>query len=86
MTQQQKFECDNLIDKRLPQVLQKYFNIDEEYRTKLKTIDGETPTDLLLASLQSINENIHELQLSLNEQHMQELQVSKKYLNGLRKN
>lgn len=85
MSQEQKFNIDNLLDKRLPEVLQKYFNIDEEYRTTLQTVKGETPKDLLLSSLNSINEHIHALEKSINEQHMQELQVSKRYLNSMNK-
>lgn len=82
---EQKFELENLVEKRLPEVLHKYFSIDDEYRTILTNHEGKNAGQLLDDSLNSILSNIRQLQENINHDKLHSLNVSANYLQSKNK-
>lgn len=73
------FDIDNLFEKRLPEVLDKYFKIAEKYRNKLKNNEGNTAEDLLIESLENIRSNFDKKWEDINMQALSSLSATNKY-------
>ena len=52
-------------------------------KIKLKTVDGKSPHDLLLSSLDEINKTFEELRLSYEESNLHKLSTTNKYLKSI---
>lgn len=76
VTQQQDFE--NLTTKRLPEILQKYFSIHQDYRNTLRDNDGKTPENLMLDALQTISQVVSQIIEQQQEEKVKDLSVAKK--------
>lgn len=75
----QKFLVENLFDKRIPEVLQKYFSIDEEYRETMKNFEGKNAKDLMDESLTNFKSKLTEVLENINEAKLSDLSVTKRY-------
>lgn len=73
------FDVDNLFEKRLPEVLDKYFKIAEKYRDNLKNNEGNTAQDLLIESLENIRSNFDKKWENINMQALSSLSATNKY-------
>ena len=47
-------QIKKLIDERIPEILEKYISIDDEYKKSLINTEGKTPFDLMIGSLENI--------------------------------
>ena len=72
-----------LIEKRIPETIMKYLNVDEQYRNNLKDISGRTAENLLIETLENFLINKKELNLILNKQKLSELSIEKRYTNNI---
>jgi hypothetical protein len=79
LTDDQKFTINNIYDKRVPEVLQKYFSIDIEYRTSLTNLEGKNAENLMKESLTNFCEKLNTIIVEVNENKLQDLSVSKRY-------
>lgn len=81
----EKHQIKKLIDERVPEILEKYISIDEEYKKSLTNTEGKTPFDLMISSLENILNYFKEINLSLNEEKVKELSVKERYTNQFKK-
>lgn len=81
----EKHQIKKIIDERIPEILEKYISIDEEYKKSLMNTEGKTPFDLMIASLENILSYFKEINLSLNEEKVKELSVKERYTNQFKK-
>lgn len=81
----EKHQIKKLIDERIPEILEKYISIDEEYKKSLVNTEGKTPFDLMVGSLENILSYFKEINLSLNEEKVKELSVKERYTNQFKK-
>lgn len=78
-TEDQKFLVDNLFEKRIPEVLQKYFSIDKDYRNTMKNLDGKNAQDLMDESLGNFKNKLTEILDNINAAKLSDLNVTKRY-------
>lgn len=78
----QTLDLDNLYKKRFPQLLEEYITISPRYREKLQLHD-ENPDRLLLESLVDIKTKINVIFEQLQENNVNKLKVTSKYLKNV---
>lgn len=79
-----QFAVENTIEKVLPETLRKYLSIDEEYRTTLTNNKGKNAEDLLMESLQNIEEKLSKFLENKNEVKLKELEINAVYTKKLK--
>lgn len=82
---QTKLEIDNIIQKRIPQAIEKYLSIDDEYRISLVNHQGKNAQDLLYDSLINYLDCIKQHWEVLNTQKLNDLNIQEKYSSSLLK-
>lgn len=61
LSENQKWEFTNLVEKRMPELLEDYLSISDYYKTKLKTVDGKTADQLLFEGLEQTYKKVSEI-------------------------
>ena len=79
LNEDQVFLIDNLFDKRIPEVLQTYFSINEDYRTNMKNRDGKNAQDLMNDSLLNFKNKLTQTLDDVNQNKLSQLSVSNRY-------
>lgn len=79
----QKWQVDNLLTKRLPQVYRDYLGISESYRTTLTDNQGRNPNELFVSSLRLIEGEIKQIMESIQESKFHNLKVTNRYLQNI---
>jgi hypothetical protein len=82
LTVEQSFTLKNIIEQRLPEILNEYKNIPEDIRDTVM-IDNQKAKDLLISALENIVTVINDINLSLGEVYLQNLKVSENYTKKL---
>jgi hypothetical protein len=77
LDQEEKFTVENLWTKRVPEILNKYFHADPEFRISMRNNAGKNIEDVTLDSLTNINESFN----SIKENHTKSLLLSADSLN-----
>lgn len=85
MDVQTKTNFDNLQQQRLPEILQKYFSIHEEYRDTLHDSKGKTPTTLMKEALLDIKEIVNDIVLMQQEEKHKALTVEREMTSEYKK-
>lgn len=83
ISENDKFRIENLYQKRLPQVLEEYLTISDNYKNKLKTADGKNADDLLLDSLHEIKVNLEQIVQTYQENQLHKLSATNRYLKNI---
>lgn len=79
LSEDQLFNIENLFDKRVPEVLQKYFSIDQEYRESLTNSEGKNALQLMDESLINFNSKFKDIIEDINENKLSDLSATKRY-------
>lgn len=69
-----------LYKEKLPEVINKYLNIDKAYRHNLKNVQGKTAQDLMLESLEIIKQSLSLIEKDINEENLKDLSIHTRYL------
>lgn len=56
LSHEQNFTLDNIWNKRVPDIINKYLRVDEEYRISMKNVDNKNAEQLMLESLSNIHQ------------------------------
>ena len=83
LNDEQIFLIDNLFEKRIPEVLQKYFSIDQEYRNTMKTSQGKNAQELMDDSLGNFKNKLSEILEAVNANKLSDLNVSQRYSSNI---
>ena len=78
-----KYDLD-LVENKLPEALIKYISVDKEYRTTLKSVSGKNAEELLIETLENILITKKDLKLTINQQKLSDLSVTRRYTETLR--
>lgn len=70
----QHYELDNLY-KDLPQVMEKFISIHPEYRETLKNVEGKSPEELMVESLNTIENKFKEYWEDINQNKVTDLSI-----------
>ena len=79
LSEEDKFTMQNLLEKRIPEVLEKFLTIPPDYRTGLTNSEGKNAQDLMLESLNNFNTKITSIVENIAQSKIQDLSVTKRY-------
>ena len=79
LSEEDKFTMNNLLEKRIPEVLEKYLSIPPDYRTGLTNSEGKNAQDLMIESLSNFNTKITGIIENYAQNKVQDLSVTKRY-------
>lgn len=80
LTDEEIFRINNLVNKRVSEVIYKYLKVDEEYRETMRHLSGKNTKELMLDSLYEIKKLLEEVRINKNEQNLSSLAATNKYL------
>jgi hypothetical protein len=80
LTEEQKFNMQNLFQKRIPEIIQKYLSIAPEYRLTLKNNKGQNAEEIMFLSLDEIGNKLLNLQKEINENKLKDLTIKHQYV------
>lgn len=80
LTDETKEIVEFLWKEKLPEVIQKYLNIDNEYRENLKNVQGKSAKELMIESLTIIKESLEHLEKDMNEENLRNLSIHTRYI------
>ncbi len=80
LTDELRWEYNNLIIKRFPELLEDYLSISDNYKSKLKTSDGKTAENLLQEGLEDLNNKVNNMLESQQNQKLFDLEVKTRYI------
>lgn len=80
ITDETKEIVEFLWKEKLPEVIQKYLNIDNEYRENLKNVQGKSAKELMLESLIVIKESLEYIEKDVNEENLKNLSIHTRYI------
>lgn len=78
-TPEEKFNVDNLFEKRIPEILKKYVTIDPEYRTTLLNSNGKNAQELMMDSLENIKSHFTSTWEQINQAELISLSATNRY-------
>lgn len=79
MSSEQLFTINNIIEKRVPESLQKYLSMNEEYRETLVNNEDKNALMLMNEVLSNYNQKLMAVIQEINENKLRELSVSQRY-------
>lgn len=79
-----KFNIENIWEKRVPEVINKYLRVDEEYRLSMKNIEDKNAEQLMIASLQNMNDILDKIKVEINTENLRDLSVTHRYTKKLK--
>lgn len=79
LSEEQNFTIETLFDKRIPEVLQKYFSIDKGYRTTLSNSEGKNAHQLMNESLNNFNQKLVSILEEVNQNKVSDLSATRRY-------
>lgn len=65
---------------KLPEIIKKYLNIDNQYRENLKNIQGKNAKELMMESLSIIKESLQHIEKDINEENLKNLSIHTRYI------
>lgn len=83
LQQSHSFDYD-LVEKRMPEAVIKYLNVDTNHRSTLKNQKGKTAENLLVETLENILLVKKDLNLFVNQAKISELSVTRRYTDSIR--
>lgn len=75
---------NNLLEKRVPEVLSKYLKVDPEYRLTLKSSQGKNAEDLMIDSLINIKDSFINVVEEINQNTVNSLSATNRYTKTLK--
>ena len=78
-----QFTINNLMEKRIPEVIEKFLAIPPDFQTSLTNSDGYTAEHLMLESLQNFNNKIHKIVQKLAQNQIQDLSAIRRYSSSI---
>lgn len=71
---------------KLPEIIKKYLNIDNQYRENLKNVQGKNAKELMIESLSIIQESLKHIEKDINEENLKNLSIHTRYIKNKFKN
>ena len=79
LSDDEKFDLDNLFQKRIPEVMQKYLAISADYRESMVNTQGKNAKDLMLESLGNYAQKLEQMLEHQNERKLSDLSAVSRY-------
>lgn len=84
VSESEALDIQNMTQKRVPEILHKYLNIDEEYRHTLFNVQGKNAETLMIESLENIEHILDNVVKNINQSKIQDLSVTQRYTKDVR--
>ena len=84
LNEEDKFTLDNLWNKRIPEVINKYLRADPEFRQSMKNSNNQTIEDLLIDSLQNMQDRLHQINSLHNENVLNDMSAINRYTKAIK--
>jgi hypothetical protein len=81
---EQSHLIDNLLEKRVPEILAKYLKVDPTYRTSMFNLEGKNAEQLMFESLENVQVIFHDMFEELNKNSLNSLTATNRYTKMLR--
>ena len=85
LEKEELFQLQNISEKRIPEILQKYLSIDSEYRITLRNSKGQNAEELMNESLDELRDYLKIIHKKMNENKFNELAVAHQYVKSMHK-
>lgn len=85
LEKEELFQLQNISEKRIPEILQKYLSIDPEYRIELRNSKGQNAEELMNESLEELRDYLKIIHKNMNENKFNELAVTHQYVKSMNK-
>lgn len=86
VSQCDSMNIENIIVKRIPEVITKYLDLSDSSRDTRKNIDGKTPTDLLILSLNNFYQILSHIVDNIEEEKINSLSATERYTETIKNN
>jgi hypothetical protein len=83
LSDNQRHDIQSLTEKRIPEILNKYMDIDVKYREGLKNVEGKSADELLVQSLGSVKQIFTNMVEYINMSKLSSLSVTQRYLKSV---
>ena len=80
----EKFEVDNLWNKRIPEIINKYLSVPSEFRNDMKNSNGYTIEDLMIDSLNNIQDKLQQIILNHTQNVLYEMSAINRYTKAIK--
>lgn len=84
LSEEERFNLNNLWNKRIPEIINKYLRADPEFRTTMKNNSGKTIEDLMVESLSNIHDILNKIQESHSNNVLHEMAAMSTYTKTLK--
>ena len=85
LNEEDRYTLKTVQEKRLPETLQAYFSIHEDYRTTLKNSAGQNAEDLMIVALKDMKEVLDSLAHAQQEEKLKDLSVQSRLTRDMKK-
>lgn len=79
-----KFTIENIWGKRVPEVINKYLRVDEEYRLTMKNVNNKNAQQLMIESLENMDEILNNVKYDINTENLRDLSITHRYTKKLK--
>lgn len=86
LTEKDSFDLKNIMEKRIPETLNKYLSMDSQFRTELKNHQGKNAKDFMMETLTNFENRLNQIMEHNNENKLTDLQVMSQYSQKLKMN
>lgn len=83
LSSEEKFKIKNLMEKRVPEVLNLYLKFDDQYKHEMRNKEGLTIEDLTIGSLQDIEKVFNNIALQKSERVLDNASALRRYTKNL---
>lgn len=77
-------QLNNLLEKRIPEILGKYLKVDLEYRLSMTSSQGKNAEDLMIDSLTNIKVSFNNVYEQMNQQTVDSLSATNRYTQSIK--
>ena len=84
LNDEEKFTIDNLWNKRIPEIINKYLHADQEFRSSMKNSNGQSIEDLMIDSLNNIHDKLNEINMSHSKNVLHDMSAINRYTRSIK--
>ena len=84
LDEEEKFTVDNLWNKRIPEIINKYLRADPEFRSNMKNTNGQSIEDLMIDSLNNIHDKLNEINMNHSQNVLHDMSAINRYTKNIK--
>jgi ABC-type iron transport system FetAB ATPase subunit len=84
LNEEEKFTVDNLWNKRIPEIINKYLRADPEFRSTMKNNNGQSIEDLMIDSLNNIHIALNDINMNHSQNVLHDMSAINRYTKAIK--